>query len=261
MNKSLFSHFCIISGFLLLSLLDSCVNLKKLTYFNTISKDSVAKIQSLAPEANIKKSDILQINIFTLDEAVNRIMNPISSLGASAMIPGSPFGYLVDESGIIKLPLLGSLKVEGLTKSQLSTLITNLLLDKKIAKDPVVTVRLINFQVTVLGEVSKPGVVTVPNERITLPEALGEAGDLTIFGKRDKILLIREVGGNRIYKRFDLNDQQAFDPDIYNLRNRDIIYVEPNRAKATSSDNSTFFITISLTIASFLLTIYGQLLR
>ena len=204
---------------------------------------------------------ILQINIFTLDEVVTKIMNPVSSLGPSAMSAGAQSGYLVDESGIIKLPLLGPLKVDGLTKSQLATLITDELLNRKIAKDPVVTVRITNFEITILGDVSKPGVQNIPNERITLPEALGQAGDLTITGKRSNILLIRESNGQRIYKRFNLNNQQAFDPDIYNLQNRDIIYVEPNRAKATSSDNTTFFISISLTIISFLLTIYGQLIR
>jgi polysaccharide biosynthesis/export protein len=261
MKKAFFLLRYICSGFLVLSLLNSCVNIKKLTYFNTITKDSVTTIQPIASHTIIKKNDILQINIFTLDEVVTRMMNPTVSLGSSGMVAGSPAGYLVDESGIIKLPLIGPLKVDGMTKTQLSTAITDELLNRKIAKDPVVTVRISNYEITVLGEVAKPGVQNVPNELITLPEALGQAGDLTIFGKRDKILLIREVNGKRIYKRFNLNDQQAFDPDLYNLQNRDIIYVEPNRAKATSSDNTTFFISISLTIMSFLLTIYGQLIR
>jgi polysaccharide biosynthesis/export protein len=260
MKKNLFSLHYIIFGFLLLSLLNSCINIKKLTYFNTISKDSIAKIDQSILVSNIKKNDVLQISIFTLDDAVNRIMNPTSGSVTSAL-PGTLVGYLVDENGIIKLPILGPLKVDGLTKNQLAKMITDGLLDKKIAKDPVVTVRIINYEVTVLGEVSKPGVIAVPNERITLPEALGDAGDLTIYGQREKILLIREVNGNRIYKRFSLNDQQIFDKDIYNLQNHDIIYVEPNKSKATSADNSFQYISVGLSIASFLVIIYGQVMK
>ena len=260
MKKTLFSIYFSILGFLLLCLLNSCVNVKKLTYFNTVSRDSTATIQTLLEEPKIKKNDILQINIFTLDETITRIMNPNGSIN-SGMVPGAVVGYLVDENGIIKLPLIGALKVEGLTKRDLSALLTDEILNKKIAKDPVVSVRIANYQVTVLGEVAKPGVLPVPNERITLPEALGAAGDLTIYGKRDNILLIREVDGKRIYKRFSLNEQQIFDKDIYNLQNHDIIYVEPNKAKAETSDNTLQYVSVGIAITSLLVLIHGQIFK
>jgi polysaccharide export outer membrane protein len=135
-------------------------------------------------------------------------------------------------------------------------LISETILAKKYAKEPIVTVRILNYKVTVLGEVARPGVIPVPNERITLPEALGTAGDLTAYGKRHNVLLIREVNGQRIYKRFSLNQDQMFDKDIYNLQNQDIIYVEPNNARAASADRSTQLIPIGLSAISLLITIY-----
>ena len=260
MKKKCIYNFPIIFGFFLATLLASCVNVKKLTYFNTIDKDSIANIEPSSLEEKIKKNDILQVNIFTTDDIVTHLLNPSTVVAVSAInVP--TINYLVDEGGEIKLPMLGPIKVEGLTKRELSALVTNKILEKKIAKDPVVIVRISNYQITVLGEVSHPGVLPITNERITLPEALGAAGDLTIYGRRDNILLIREVNGKRFYKRFNLNNQQVFNKDIYILQNRDIIYVEPNQAKASSSDNSPQYISIGLSIISLLVVIYSQLIR
>jgi len=170
-------------------------------------------------------------------------------------------GYLVDETGIIKVPLIGAIKAEGLTKRELAKLITDLLLSKQIAKDPVVVVRILNYKITVLGEVNHPGVIQVPNERITLPEALGEAGDLTIYGRRNNVLLIREEGDKRIYKRFSLNESQLFDKDIYNLQNQDIIYVEPDNARAAATDRSTTLIPLAISVISLGLVLYLEFIK
>ena len=260
MKKKVFSRIPLILSFLLSCLILSCVNVKKLTYFNTIAKDSISNIEPLTLEEKIKKNDILQINIFTTDDIVTHLLNPSTVIATSSTLVPT-INYLVDEGGEIKLPLMGPIKVEGMTKRELSDFITSKILDKKIAKDPVVIVRISNYQITVLGEVNHPGVLPIINERITLPEALGAAGDLTIYGRRDNILLIREINNKRYYRRFNLNNQQIFNKDFYILQNRDIIYVEPNQAKASSSDNSPQYISIGVSIISLLVVIYSQLIR
>jgi len=259
MKKNVFSIYALSFGTILLSILGSCSNPKKLAYFNNIVKDSTAKIQANFFETKISKNDVLQISFFTPDDITTRLLNEPSN--SSGGVSGSVPGYLVDETGIIKLPFIGALPAEGLTKRELAAKITSELLNKKIAIDPIVTVRIINYKITVLGEVNHPGVVPVPNERITLPEAIGDAGDLTIFGRRDNVLLIRENGDKRIYKRFNLNNQELFNKEIYNLQNQDIIYVEPNQARASSANNSTQLVTIGISVVSLLIVIYTNLLR
>jgi len=254
MKKALFYLFTLIAGFILIINLNSCVSTKDLTYFNNITRDTTQNIQLQALETIISKNDVLQITISTLDPATTALLNAANT----ASTAGTLGGYLVDEAGIIKLPLIGAVKAEGLTKRELATTITNELLDKKLAQDPIVSVRIVNFKVTVLGEVARPGVIPVPNEKITLPEALGAAGDLTIYGKRNNVLLVRTVNGKRIEKRFSLNNDQLFDKDIYNLQNQDIIYVEPNKARAATADITTQLLPVAISVISLLLVLYVQ---
>jgi polysaccharide export outer membrane protein len=258
MKKTVYCVYTIVLGFALLSLLNSCQTSKDLAYFSNIPRDSVSQIQFQNLETKINQNDVLQVNISTLDDNTTRILNASSAVGPSG---GTLGGYLVDETGIIKLPLIGALKAAGLTKRQLADLITNELLSQKIAKDPIVTVRIINFKITVLGEVGHPGVVPVVNEKITLPEAIAQAGDLTIYGRRTNVLLIRENGGKRIYKRLSLNKEELFDKDFYNLQNQDIIYVEPNNARAALSDRANQLIPLVMSIASFMLVIYFEFFK
>jgi len=235
----------------------SCQSSKDLAYFNNIKRDTTTQIQVQNLETVIIKNDVLQIGISTPDEATTRMLNAPPALNAG----GAVGGYLVDETGIIKLPLLGEIKAGGLTKRQLASLITDQLLTKKLAKEPIVTVRIINYKITVLGEVGHPGIVNVPDERITLPEALAQCGDLTAFGKRGNVLLIRENGGKRIFKRFSLNQDQLFDKDIYNLQNQDIIYVVPNNARAGQSDRFTTAYPLAISMVSILLVLYINFVR
>ena len=247
--------FAIIS----LSSLNSCVNAKKLTYFNNIVRDSTSVVPVNKLETIIAKNDLLSINISTPDVATTSMLNSQFAINGDGQSGAS--GYLVDEKGVVKLPLIGVINAAGLTKSQLAASITNIILSKKIAIDPIVNIRIINFKVTVLGEVARPGVFPAPNERMTLPEALGMAGDLSPYGKRNNVLLIREVEGKRIYKRFSLNKDQLFDQDIYNLQNQDIIYVEPNNARAATGDRTTQLLPVFFSVVSLLLVIYTQFIR
>jgi len=191
MKKTNFHLYTLFLGFILLGCLNSCITSKDLAYFNNIRRDSVSNIQFQQLETIISKNDVLQINISTLDETITRMLNTVNSTGSGT-------GYLVDETGIVKIPFIGAVKASGLTKHQLADLITTKLLDQKIAKDPIVSVRIISYKITVLGEVGHPGVIPVPSERITFPEALASAGDLTVYGKRYNVLLIRENGDKRI---------------------------------------------------------------
>jgi len=260
MKKALSYLFTLILGLTFIANLNSCVSTKQLAYFNSIPRDSTIKIQGQPVETVISKSDVLQIVFSTLDPATTAILNSVNS-GSSGIISSNVVtgGYLVDETGTIKLPLIGSIKAEGLTKRQLATAITDMVLTKKIALDPIVTVRIVSYKITVLGEVNHPGVVPVPNEHITLPEALGAAGDLTIYGKRTNITLIREVGDKRIFKHFSLNSDQMFDKDIYNLQNQDVIYVEPNKTRAASADVTTQLLPTAISVVSLLIVLYVQL--
>jgi polysaccharide export outer membrane protein len=262
MKKTIFCLLTLVLGFLFIGSLNSCVSTKDLAYFNNIPRDTTLKTQPQLLETVISKNDVLQITFSTLDAVTTATLNAAGALSvAGGSTPGVTGGYLVDETGIIKLPEIGALKAGGLTKRELDTLITNELLRKKLALDPIVTVRIVNYKVTVLGEVNRPGVIPVPNEKITLPEALGAAGDLTIYGKRNNVLLIRETNEGRVIKRFSLNNDQLFNKDIYNLQNQDIIYVEPNKARALSSDATTQLLPIGVSLVSLIIIIYSQFKR
>ena len=259
MRRAIIYFLSLILALVFLSSLDSCVSTKDLAYFSNIKKDSIGNIQLQSIETIINKNDVLQINISTLDPSTTAIFNSVGAVNAGvSSTSGVTGGVLVDETGVIKIPLIGTVKAAGLTKRELASKITDEILEKKLAIDPIVTVRIINYKITVLGEVSRPGVITVPNEKITLPEALGQAGDLTIYGKRDNVLLIREVGGVRTMKRINLNNDNLFNKDVYNLQNEDIIYVEPNKSRALSTNFATQLLPIGVSIVSLVIIIYSQ---
>ncbi len=235
------------------SLLSSCISSKQLAYFNNIKKDSTSTIQPANIQTVISKNDILQIEISTPDPVTTARFNSAGSNGKTE--------YLVDETGVIKLPYLGAVKAEGLNKKQLADFITNALIKSEYAKDPIVSVRVTNFFVTILGEVVRPGNIPVPNERITLPEALAAAGDLTPYGRRNDVLLIREANGERIYKHINLNKGQMFEPEVYNLQNQDKIYVYPSRNRAASVDRTGQLISIVASVVSLVIVVYVQFIK
>ena len=143
-------------------------------------------------------------------------------------------GFRVDKTGHRELPMAGKIKVDGLTTAEVRELIKTKA--TTYYKNPVVNVRLANFRVTVLGEVLRPGTYTVSNENITLLDAIGMAGDLTIYGKRENVLLIRKEDGQLKYLRFDLNSSSTFRSPYFILHQGDVIYVEPNKSKVASTD-------------------------
>jgi polysaccharide export outer membrane protein len=174
-----------------------------------------------------------------------------STTASSSFSVSQTTGYLVDQEGNIQFPVLGAVHAAGLTKKQLTNLITKGLLDRKQLVDPIVNVRFLNYRVTVLGEVARPSVLNIPNEKISLLEAIGLAGDLTIYAKRDNVMVIREVNGKKLIKRLNLNSTELLTSPYYYLQSNDIVYVEPNKARVASSERSQQLLPIVLSALSF----------
>ena len=169
-------------------------------------------------------------------------------------------GYLVNNDGNIQFPILGTLKAEGLTKEQLKASITKKLVDRQLLTDPIVTIRLMNFRVTVLGEVRNPNVIQVPSEKISLLEAIGLAGDLTIYGKRENVLVIREENGQKVIKRINLNSSELLTSPYYYLKSDDVVYVEPNKSRVASSRSSDW-VPVVISALSFAAIIVDRVTR
>jgi polysaccharide biosynthesis/export protein len=221
------SIFCIIVVTAIVCIYSSCVPYKGVPYFKDIDRvdtSSGAK-QSIVPV--IQKNDILKITVSSLDPEVTRLFSFNSDDRNQANGNSSGSNYLVDPDGFIRMPLIGAIKVEDFTTWQVRDTITSRL--EPYLKETVVEIRILSFRVSVLGDVAKPGMYTVINERITLTEALALAGDLNITAKRDNILLVRDEKGERKYYRFDLGTEQIFDPGHFYLRSNDLIYVQPGK--------------------------------
>lgn len=252
-------------GLLCLScLFTSCVSTKNAVYFNDV-RDTVLLPSDSSLDPRIQKNDILQINVSSLnpeDVIIYNVSNMTSASGAGGANAGAGAmlgGFLVDEQGYIQYPILGSIKVTGLTKKALTVYLHDQLVERKLLVDPVVSIRFLNYRVTILGEVNKPTVVNVTNEKISVLEALGMAGDITVFGKRNNILLIREIDGQRIIRRIDLNDKRVLNSPYYFLQPNDILYVEPNKSKVATADRSRQILPIILSSLSLLVIILDRL--
>jgi len=172
--------------------------------------------------------------------------------------------YIVDNNGGISFPTLGYIIVGGMTRGELENYIKESISPHFTSEEPIVTVRFINYKISVLGEVSKPNSYTISNERVNIFEALALAGDLTIYGKRDGVKLLREdAQGKKKVVTLDLNDANIIYSPYYHLQQNDIIYVEPNKAKAQSSEigsaTSLWFSAISIMIS--VVNLFANLLR
>lgn len=239
----------------------SCIDSKKTTYFNDLN-DTVLKSSSYeGVEHIIQKNDILSIRVTSLSPEASSIFNATNTSAATTTTAtgtkNESSGYLVNPDGFIQLPMIGNIKAEGLTKSQLKESITKLLLDKKLLIDPIVDIRHLNHEVTVIGEVNRPTVITVPNEKISLLKALGVAGDITIFGRKDNVLLIREDNGKKIIKRLNLTSPAFLQSDYYYLQPNDVVYVEATKNKEASiSRNRIILPTVLSGLSIIILLIY-----
>jgi polysaccharide export outer membrane protein len=211
----------------------SCRSQKPAGYLEDFS-DSAGKVQVKYPEPLIQKNDVLSIIVYSdaIDGGKTDAMYNLANFGGGGSV--STQGFLVDNEGYVQYPRIGKIKAEGLTKPQLAEEIRNKVTGP--LQNPSVVVRVINFKITMLGEVSKAGPITLPSEKVTILEAIGLAGDVTQYGKKDDIVVIREVDGAVEHGKVDLTSKDVFDSPYYFLRQNDVVLVNPNKNKARLSE-------------------------
>jgi len=277
----------LIASVLLAGMLASCGNTRQITYMQ--GKFDTSKLSEInVPEPVIRQGDLLSIIVYSDNPAATALYNQSlivvnnsagsgssgggaggggsTSAGAGggsgsmagAIAGSSPTtpGYLVDEKGEIQFQGLGVLHVEGLTKKQLKdTLDAHL---KEFLKNPYYTIRFMNYRFTMLGEILHPGIFSIPGEHVSLLEAIGLAGDLTFYGRRDNVLIIRENNGKREFARLDLTKPEVMASPYFYLQQNDVVYVEAHRKKVAASDQVTARnVTIAASIVSTLAIVYS----
>lgn len=218
-------------------LLAACSAPKEVLYLQDISLIKEEPIGK-SYEVIIHKDDLLAIIVNSKDPELALPFNmPLITyqIGNQNIGQQRLVGYLVNQDGNIDFPILGEIHVEGLTRMQVTELIKKRLIEEELIKDPIVTVQFLNFKVSVIGEVGRPGTFDISGDRITLLEALSMAGDLTIYGRRDRVAVIREKDGKRSILYHDLRSSDIFQSPCYYLQQNDIVYVEPNNAKTGQS--------------------------
>ncbi|WP_299435555.1 polysaccharide biosynthesis/export family protein [uncultured Maribacter sp.] len=233
----------------IIGLMISCGNAKNAIYFNK----STAHIKSNSYESLepiLQKNDLLSITVSSINPQAAEMFNLSNNFSTqSSTTAGNTTrvsGYLVDQDGAIRFPVLGKIEAAGKTKKELREEITSILVDRKLLIEPIVDIRYLNYKISILGEVKNPSVINIPNEKISLLEALGLAGDITIYGRRDNISLIREQNGIKRVIKIDLTTNEIFNSPYYYLKSNDIIYVEPNSAKIASSSEVKGWIPVIL---------------
>ena len=237
----------------------SCTTTKKVIYMYDL-KDSTAGSLANAQitfENPIQKNDQLWITVGGSNPldliALNSANGTSTTSGGSIAVGEAALGFFVEADGNIKIPYLGNVYAEGLTRLQLETKLTSLF--KDYTKNPVVNVRYLNYMFSVMGEVNNRGRFKMTNERTTILDAISLAGDLSDLGKRDNVLIIREVNGVRSFARVDLSSKTLFNSPFYYLKTNDVVYVEPVKAKFISRTGIPQYLSIVAVGLSLLITI------
>lgn len=221
-------------------MLASCAQVKDIAYFQDKAIDHPEQIDKHGGIV-IQPKDMISIVVSCRNPELAVMFNlPVISYQAGSEVVASAgqqrlMGYVVDNDGFIDFPVLGRLEVAGMTRWELSETIKDILLKEGYLNDAVVTVEFMNFKVSVLGEVNHPGTYTIEGDKVTVLQALSLAGDLTIFGKRNNVTVIREMDGERVFYNIDLCSVDMFKSPAYNLLQNDIVYVEPSDIKARQS--------------------------
>jgi len=246
-------------------MLGSCEMNRQLAYFSS-NRDTTLVVNQKDFEPIIQTGDILFIAVTSLDPASSAVFNfSISGtsngpgMGMTQLPQNTTLGILVNTDGSIDMPKIGKVMVQGKTKQQVREFLTTALMP--YLKEPVVTVRFMNYRVTVLGEVNRPGTIPILNERVSILEALGLAGDLSMYGNRNNILLIHERDGVKETKRLTLQDYSIFSSPYYYLQSNDIIYVEPNKAKAYISSPAAVLLPAFTTSISLLVLVINSFVK
>ena len=251
---------------LFLALLTSCASTKQISYFQD-ARSGGAIAQSVEPvvikvwpkdkiSIIVNSKDPMLANLFNLPLVTKQIGQPSSIAGSSSQ---GVSGYTIREDGCIDFPVIGDIYVAGMTREEIAAHIKNELIERNLVKDPVVTVEFMNLTVSVLGEVSHPGRYNIDKDQITLLDALSMAGDLTIFGKREQVLVMREEHGKQqVYQVNLCSASQLYNSPVYYLQQNDVVYVEPNSMRArqsTVNGNNVRSASFWMSLASLLTTI------
>lgn len=234
-------------------ILFSCKSREKLVYFQNYTEVE-SKSSGYTPVLQV--DDFLSVVVTSIDPETVEIFNTTvgnSPMGQNGYTQGAPapIGYLVDSEGNINLPVIGLFHIAGLNRKEAILQLQDTL--STYAKDPIVQIQILNFKITVIGDVARPGTYKIPNERITILEAIGLAGDLKMTGKRQNVLVIREENDKKIEYRVDLTSSNVFSSPVYYLKQNDVVYVEPNftalsQASFLRSASGVFISTTSLII-------------
>lgn len=236
----------------------SCASQRKLAYLGSVTPemaDSINQTYHSVREARILCGDMLTITVNAMDmEAVQAFNLPVANnLRVGSVQTNNSGGslqyYTVDKDGNIDFPVLGSVHVEGLTISEAKEVLRTQI--SQSVHDPIINIHFANYHVTVLGEVKSPGVHAITGERITILEALGKAGDMTIYGKRNNVLVTRENADGKIeFARLDLTSPDIFTSPYYFLQQNDVVYVSPNHARGIASENVSFYLSLVSTVCT-----------
>ncbi|MDB5144691.1 MAG: sugar transporter [Mucilaginibacter sp.] len=244
----------------------SCSPKRNLVYFSDISPRDLNTPKDISSallynEARIQPNDIIDITVTsssTESNALFNVSNPTpgtnSNYNNNFLI--TKIGYKIDKNGMTPFPVIGNIKVGGLTTDEAEIYLVKLL--EPYLKNPMVSISFMNFKITVIGEVNHPGSFNIPSSSVNVLEALGLAGDMTPFGRRDNVLLVRQIENKRTILRINVNDSKLFDSPYYYLKQNDVIYIEPDKAKnqQTSQDNRFIpLVAASTTIVAVLLNI------
>lgn len=246
----------------------SCSTPAQIAYFQDLRPGESEQQVVAATEIKVRPADKLSIIVNSRDPLLSDLFNlPISSrqvgqasrgMSTSSNSQGVS-GYTVDEQGMIDFPVLGKIKVAGMNREEIAAFIKGELLAKNLIKDPVVTVEYMNLCVSVLGEVNSPGRYSIDRDKVTLLDAISMAGDLTIYGKREKVLVLREEEGvQRVYGVNLCSAEHLYTSPVYYLRQNDVVYVEPNNVRArqaTVNGNNVRSTSFWISLASLLTTI------
>ena len=236
----------------------SCKTSEKVVYMQD-AFDKRMKTIDVYEGIVVQPKDMLSIVVSSKDPELAQSFNlPLQTYQAGSATTSYGYshrllGYMVDLEGNIDFPTLGKLKVVGLTREQLADMIRQKLVRSGLILDAIVTVEFGNFKISVLGEVRSPGTFTLVDDRITILEAISRAGDLTLYGKRDNVLVRREQEGKIAFHRVDLRSKALFDSPVYYLQQNDVVYVQPNNTMiARSRINENRSLNVWISLASFL---------
>lgn len=214
----------------LIFFISSCAPRRNLVYFSDLAnKATNSQLITVDTEPKIQPNDLLSITINTLSAESNLMFSSnTNNINKSGYFEKE--GYRVNKEGFVNLPVTGNISLKGLTIEQAQLLLENNL--DNYVKNPIVNIQFMNFRITVIGEVNQPSTFNVPNQKINLLEAIGMAGDLTVYGKRENLLVIRETEGKRSIVHLNLNKADILNSPYFYLKQNDIVYVEPDKSKA-----------------------------